>query len=179
MGCAAGAIMGMAPQVAEVAGMAGGAGVAKLQGKPDEFGPEGADEQQDRCEQLTRVTPGIEEIRESAGGEIESRQWRILRNAQNPLWMISPTRSAPTDGWEAKPEISRLNFQPPLTDSLQAGGKSMFLAYAPSDVKTPADSELFDSMTTAFGPATGSFDWRDRTYDYVMVPKLPCFKIQK
>jgi hypothetical protein len=179
-GCAAGALLGMAPQVAEVAGMTVGGGVSKLEGKPDEFGPEGAEEQTDRCEQLTRVTPGVEEVRETKDGSIESRQWRILHNSEHPAWMISPTKSAPgSDGWEPKPAISRLEFEPPLTDSLKAGGDSMFIAYAPSDVKTPADSDLFDSMTTAFGPAQGSFKWRDRTYDYSMVPKLPCFKPRK
>jgi hypothetical protein len=179
-GCAAAAIMGMAPQVAEVAGIAVGGGVSKMEGKPDEFGPEGADEQTDRCEQLTRVTPGVEEVRESKDGSIESRQWRILRNPNHPSWMIAPTKTAPgPDGWEAEPEISRLEFEPPLTDSLKAGGDSMFIAYAPSDVKTPADSELFDSLTTAFGPAQGSFKWRQRTYDYSMVSKLPCFKLVK
>ena len=177
-GCAAGALLGMAPQVVEVAGMAAGSGVARAQGKPDEFGPEGADEQRERCEQLTRETPGVEEVRQTRDGSIQSRQWRIL-HAVTPEWMISPTRTAPQDGWEAKPEISRLNFNPPLTESLKPGGQSMFVAYAPSDVKTPADSQVFESMTTAFGAAQGSFQWRQRNYDYVVVPKLPCFKISK
>ena len=177
-GCAAGALLSMAPQVVEVAGMAAGSGVSKMQGKPDEFGPEGADEQRERCEQLTHDTPGVEEIRQDKDGTIESRQWRIL-HAVTPEWMISPTKSAPQNGWESKPEISRLHFDPPLTDSLKAGGEPMFLAYAPSDVKTPADSQVFESMTSSFGAAQGSFEWRGRSYDYVMVPKLPCFKVPK
>jgi hypothetical protein len=179
VGCAASALIGMAPQAIEMAGMAAGSGVQSLQGKNEDVAGIDPAEMQERCEQLTRVTPGVEEVREAKDGVVESRRWRIVGNADQPAWMISPSKSAPVDGWESKPAISKLEFEPPLTESLKAGGDSQFLAYTPSDIKTPADSELFDSLTSVFGPAQGSFKWRERTYDYVMVPKLPCFKPRK
>ena len=34
-------------------------------------------------------------------------------------------------------------------------------------------------MTGAFGAGVGTFKWRDRTYSYVLVKDLPCFKPEK
>jgi hypothetical protein len=34
-------------------------------------------------------------------------------------------------------------------------------------------------MTSAFGPGVGTFKWRDRSYSYVLVKQLPCFKPAK
>ena len=57
--------------------------------------------------------------------------------------------------------------------------KPQFLAYAPAEVANPNDSEQFDSMTGAFGAGIGTFQWRERTYSYVVVKELPCFKPAK
>ncbi len=57
--------------------------------------------------------------------------------------------------------------------------KPQFLAYAPAEVSNPNDSEQFDSMTSAFGAGIGTFQWRGRTYSYVVVKELPCFKPAK
>jgi hypothetical protein len=163
--CAAGALLGMAPQVAEVAGMAVGGGIEKAKGNPDEINGISAEDQADRCDEITRDTPGVEEIRMTKDGMLESRQWRLVHSGGNPAWMMSPTKTAPADGWEAKPAISRLEFNPPLKDMVKAGGDSAFVAYVPSAVKTPADSDRFNALTSGFGPT-----------HYTVVPKLPCFK---
>jgi hypothetical protein len=174
--CAAGALLGMAPQVAEVTGMAVGAQIDKAKGNPDEIGGVAADDQADRCDEIARTTPGVEEIRLTKDGMLESRQWRLVHSGGTPAWMMSPTKTAPADGWEPKPAISRLEFNPPLKDMVKAGGDSAFVAYVPSAVRSPADSDRFDALTSGFGPTQGNFKWHDAIYDYTVVPKLPCFK---
>jgi hypothetical protein len=177
-GCAAGAI-GMvstyAPMVA-----AGGAQVVGSQVAMRESGGTGIpkDEEADRCDQLLRVPPGTEEVRKTKDGVIESRQWKIAENAGTPTWMLVAERSAPRDAWQPKPNIARLNFNPPLYQMLEPD-KPKFLAYAPADVVNPSDSEQFDSMTAAFGAGVGTFQWRERSYSYVVVKELPCFKPAK
>jgi hypothetical protein len=169
----------MAPQVAEVTGMAVGASIDKAKGKQDEINGVSADDQEDRCDEISRNTPGVEEIRLTKDGMLESRQWRLVHNGGNPAWMMSPTKSAPADGWEPKPAISRLEFNPPLQGMVKAGGDSAFVAYVPSAVRSPADSDLANALTSGFGPAQGNFKWHAAVYDYTVVPQLPCFKPMK
>jgi hypothetical protein len=57
--------------------------------------------------------------------------------------------------------------------------KPQYLAYAPASVINVSDSEQFDSMTEAFGSGVGTFRWRERSYSYVLVKELPCFKPEK
>lgn len=177
-GCAAGAV-GMVSSVAPMVA-AGSAQVIGSQVAMNQNGGAGVpkDEESDRCDQLLRVPPGIEEVRKTKDGAIESRQWKITQNAGGPVWMLVAAKTAPEDSWQPKPNIARLNFNPPLYQMLEPD-KPQFLAYAPADVVNPADSEQFDSMTAAFGPGIGTFEWRGRTYSYVTVKELPCFKPAK
>jgi len=174
-GCAVGAlslVTTVAPLVAS-----GSAQVIGSQVALNENGGTGVskDEESDRCDQLMRVPPGIEEVRKTKDGLIESRQWKIAENAGAPVWMLVAEKSAPQDSWQSKPNIARLNFKPPLYQMLEPD-RPQYLAYAPADVAAPADSEQFESMTGAFGAGVGTFQWRGRTYSYVVVKELPCFK---
>ncbi len=137
-----------------------------------------SNDQSDRCDQLLRVPPGIEEVRKTRDGLIESRQWKIAQNAGTPTWMLVREKSAPQDSWQPKPGITKLNFKPPLYEMLEPD-KPQFLAYAPMDVQSPYDSEQFDTMTSAFGAGVGAFEWKGRPYTYVVVKDLPCFKPAK
>ena len=174
-GCALGAL-GMVSTVAPMVA-SGGAEVVSAGVAMKENGGSGVskDEETDRCDQLLRVPPGIEEVRKTKDGLIEARQWKIADSAGAPVWMLVAEKSAPQDSWQPKPNITRLNFNPPLYQMLEPD-KSKFLAYAPADVVNPSDSEQFDSMTAAFGAGVGTFQWRGRTYSYVVVKELPCFK---
>lgn len=167
-----GAISTVAPMVA-----AGGAQLVGAQVAMRESGGTGVprDEQQDRCDQLLRVPPGVEEVRKTKVGVIESRQWKVAASAGNPAWMMAREKSAPQDSWLPKPGITKLNFNPPLYEMLEPD-KPQFMAYAPASVETPMDSEQFDSMTAAFGTGVGTFQWRGRPYTFVLVKELPCFK---
>lgn len=117
-------------------------------------------------------------MRKTLDGVIESRQWKVAQSAGAPTWMLVREKSAPQDSWQPKPGITKLNFKPPLYEMLEPN-KPQFLAYAPADVQTPYDSEQFDTMTSAFGPGVGAFEWRGRPYAFVVVKDLPCFKPAK
>jgi len=176
-GCAVGAVglvSTVAPMVAAGSAQVIGSQVAMRDSKSTV--PK--DDESDRCDQLLRVPPGIEEIRKTKVGLIESRQWKIVQSAGSPVWMLAANKSASEDAWQPKPNIARLNFNPPIFEML-APEKPQFMAYAPAEVTNPTDSEQFDSMTSAFGAGIGTFQWRGRTYSYVVVKELPCFKPAK
>jgi len=174
-GCAAGAVGVVSTVVPMVA--AGSAQVIGSQVAMRESGGTGAskDENADKCDQLLRAAPGVEEVRKNKDGWIESRQWKISQNSGGPAWMIVRTKDAPEDGWQPKPRIAELLFNPPLYQMLEPD-QPQYLAYAPANVVNVSDSEQFDSMTGAFGAGFGTFKWHGRSYSYVLVKELPCFK---
>jgi hypothetical protein len=174
-GCAAGAMGAVSTVVPMVA--AGSAEVIGSQVALKQAGGTGASKEDnaDQCDQLLRVPPGVEEVRKTKDGLIESRQWKISENSGGTVWMIVRTREAPKDGWQPKPGIAKLLFNPPLYQMLEPD-KPKYLAYAPADVVNVSDSEQFDSMTGAFGSGVGTFTWHGRPYSYVLVKELPCFK---
>ena len=96
-------------------------------------------------------------------------------NLQRPGLDDGSHRRSARDGWQPKPGITKLLFNPPLYQMLKPD-KPQYLAYAPADVLNVYDSEQFDSMTGAFGAGVGTFKWHDRSYTYVLVKELPCFK---
>ena len=167
----------VAPMVA-----AGSAEVIGSQVAMKEAGGTGAtkEDNADQCDQLLRVPIGVEEVRKTKDGVIESRQWKIAETSGDPIWIVARTQTenAPEDAWQPKPGITKLLFNPPLYQMLKPD-KPQYLAYAPANVVNVSDSEQFDSMTGAFGAGIGTFKWRDRTYSYVLVKELPCFKPAK
>jgi hypothetical protein len=174
-GCALGAIgvvTTVVPMVAAGSAQVIAAGVAMKEG-----GSTGASKEDnaDKCDQLLRVLPGVEEVRKNKDGLIESRQWKIGENAGTPTWRMVRTQDGPENGWQPKPGIANLLFNPPLYQMIEPD-KPEYLAYAPANVVNVSDSEQFDSMTGAFGAGVGTFKWHDRSYSYVLVKELPCFK---
>jgi hypothetical protein len=139
-----------------------------------------AEDNADKCDQLLRAPVGVEEVRKNKSGEIESRQWKIVQTSGEPIWIVarSQTEDSAKNAWQPKPAITNLLFNPPLNQVLEPD-KPEYLAYAPADVVNVSDSEQFDSMTTAFGAGIGTFKWRERSYSYVLVKELPCFKPAK
>jgi hypothetical protein len=172
-----GLVTTVAPAVAEGSAEVIGAQVAM---KEDSGTGASAEENGDKCDQLLRAPIGVEEVRKDKDGVIESRQWKIAETSSNPIWIVArtPSEDSPKDAWQPKPGITNLLFNPPLNEVLEPD-KPEYLAYAPVDVVNVSDSEQFDSMTGAFGTGIGTFKWRDRSYSYVLVKELPCFKPAK
>lgn len=179
-GCALGAV-GMVTTVAPMVAV-GSAEVIGSQVAMKEGGGTGAtkEDSADQCDQLQRAPIGVEEVRKTKDGVIESRQWKIAETSGDPIWIVARTQTenSDEDAWQPKPGITKLLFNPPLYQMLKPD-KPQYLAYAPANVVNVSDSEQFDSMTGAFGAGIGTFKWRDRTYSYVLVKELPCFNPAK
>ncbi len=172
-----GLVTTVAPTVAEGSAQLIGSQVAMKEGSGTGAS---AEENADKCDQLLRAPIGVEEVRKDKDGVIESRQWKIAETSGNPIWIVArtPSEDSPKSAWQPKPGITNLLFNPPLNEVLEPD-KPEYLAYAPVDVVNVSDSEQFDSMTGAFGTGIGTFKWRDRSYSYVLVKELPCFKPAK
>src|SRR5208337_2564308 len=112
---------------------------------------------QEHCDELVTASPGVEEVR-SNHGTIESRQWTLIANGSARRWVFVRVNDGAPDGWAPKPGIDKLNFQPPLEPAL-AATPDLFLAYAPVDDQTPADSRQSATARSVFGPAQGDFTW--------------------
>lgn len=176
-GCAVGAlgaVSTVAPMVA--AGSAQVPSILKEGG--GDTGATSKDDNSDTCDQLLRVPPGVEQVRKDKDGVIESRQWKVIDTVGSPSWIVIHTKDGPEDAWLPKPGIVNLSFNPPLGETLKPD-EPQYLAYAPADVVQVSDSEQFDSMTSAFGAGMGTFKWHNRSYSYVLVKELPCFKPAK
>jgi hypothetical protein len=179
-GCAAGAIGAVstvAPMVAAGSAQVISSGAIMKEGGGD-TGATSKDDNADKCDQLLRVPPGVEEVRKDKDGVIESRQWTVINTVGSPTWIVIHNKDEPENAWQPKPSIVKLLFNPPLDEMLKPD-EPQYLAYAPADVVNISDSEQFDSMTDAFGAGIGTFKWRDRPYSYVLVKELPCFKPAK
>jgi hypothetical protein len=179
LGACAGAML---PGLAATAmqGGASAAGYAAIQmgeKSADRHTPGSLEDQQERCDALVGAPPEIEEVRKNKQDVIEARQWRLV-NPPNPRWMIVQSKTGPADAWEPKPRISKLQFSPPLIDQLDYE-KTQFIAYAPNNLDSVDNSRAMTSITEAFGEPAGTFQWRGTTYGYTMVPRLPCFPIEK
>jgi hypothetical protein len=171
-GCAAAALANMAPMGVAAAQVVTISAAEQASGG----GEDAKDEQSDRCQDLVKATPGIEEVRKAKDNSIESRQWRLTERDGSPVWLFVRTKTAPEDGWEPHSKrIASLKFTPPLADML-VPGEPEFLAYAPVTATTPAEGDQMASMTSSFGAGDGVFEFRGRTYSFVLTKKLPCFK---
>jgi hypothetical protein len=179
-GCAAAGALGLVTQVAPEVAMGSAQLIGAQASMKDSRGGVSNEDNPDKCEQLVRAQPGVEEIRKTKDGVIESRQWKIAQTSGDPIWIVARTQTENTskDAWAPKPGISKLLFTPPLYQMLKPD-ESEYLAYAPTEMVNVADSEQFDSMTEAFGSGEGTFKWHDRSYTFVLVKELPCFKPEK
>lgn len=133
------------------------------------------EEPRQRCDQLAMATPGVEELRTNHGS-IESRQWRLIANGAAPRWAFVRANDGAADGWAPKPGLDKLGFQPPLEPALNSAS-SVFLAYAPVQGESLADSQKSATVREVFGPAQGDFTWRGRKYSYTLTRELPCFPL--
>ncbi len=111
---------------------------------------------------------------ESNHGAVESRQWTLIADGAARRWVFVRVTDGGPDGWAPKPGIDKLNFQPPLEPAL-AATPDLFLAYAPVDGQTLADSQQSTTTREVFGPAQGDFTWHGRKYSYTLSSELPCF----
>ncbi len=177
-------VSGCSPQVASIAPLemaslemaalprtaesAAAPGAAETSETPDK------EEHAARCAQLLKAPPGVEEIRIGRTGAIESRELHLVQSEPHPQWVVYRHKKSAPDGWRPQPRIAALHFVPPLRGILP-NDEPRYLAYAVTIADQLADGERMMSVVENFGSRTGTFQWRNRTYSYVLVKKLPCF----
>lgn len=131
------------------------------------------EDQSERCVQLFNAPPEIEELRRKSDGGLESREIRLDASGPGPRWVgYRPKGNAAP--WRSQSTIARLHFSPPFYDAIP-DHQPRFLVYAKSVAETAQDSEQMMSAAQEFGNHVGTFEWRDKVYNYAVVDKLPCF----
>jgi len=127
-----------------------------------------------KCQQLVRNLPGVEEIRRTPTLAIESREMRLERTAESYRWVVYRSRGSSPDGWRTQNGLDKLHFNPPLQDLLPDKNPA-YIAYAIGIAETPEDGERMMSVADNFGPKVGTFEWRAKTFSYTVSKQLPCF----
>ncbi|MGH8596037.1 MAG: hypothetical protein ACREXT_05200, partial [Gammaproteobacteria bacterium] len=81
-------------------------------------------------------------------------------------WMYAPTNGSnlPHDA----------TFTPPLADAV-ANDETRYLAYAPAIADTAAEGEQATTLAVVFGGVEGTIRTNSRTYNFALVPNLPCY----
>jgi hypothetical protein len=133
------------------------------------------EEDASKCEQLRTGMPYVTEVRKTADGGIELRQWGLGGNSGKPQWIIIYGRNASPEGWRHGPDLGELDFSPPLETAFAATEKARYLVFAPAQASDTRENEQLVSFISFFGPADGTFQWRGRTYNYAVAKALPCF----
>jgi hypothetical protein len=132
------------------------------------------DEKAERCGQLLHAPPNVEEVRRQPDGSIESREIRLVVSQDNSQWVVYRNKDSSPQGWVPRRGLDRLHFDPPLGAILPPNG-ARYVAYAADVPEKAEDSEQMISVAEDFGPPSGTFQWRSRTYNYTLVKELPCF----
>ena len=128
----------------------------------------------DSCQQLEVELPGVIELRRSAGGTPEYRELQVSDSIDQRQWAPIADSETTADGWRPAVNFLQMNFSPPLGAVIPETA-SNFLAYAPSQFISQADSDRLIAMTSNFGKPAGTFTWGGRHYHYVVTSTLPCF----
>jgi len=109
---------------------------------------------------------------------IESRQWKIVQNAGSPAWTLAAQKARPRiRGSRSLTSRGSISIHRFMTCSRRRN--LSFSPMLPRRSPPHLTVSQFDSMTSAFGAGIGTFQWRERTYSYVVVKELPCFKPAK
>ena len=127
-----------------------------------------------KCDQLVSAMPYVAEVRRTAEGGLEIRQWGLSAAAGKPQWKVIPGKHSTAEGWRPEPNLTDLNFTPPLQTVL-AASRARYLIFAPLQANDAGENEQMVSFISAFGPADGMFSWRGRPYKYAVSKTLPCF----
>jgi hypothetical protein len=158
-GAGAAAAVGFGVQAAEAAGVV----TASAAGGNQRID---SDDRAARCDQLSNSPPYVAQI---AAGRLWP--WTLQEVGEDARW--APASLAPSAS------LSDLHFTPPLAHFDPSSKKKQFLAYAPMNSQTIADSEQLTSLVGSFETAAGTFSLESRVYRYALVNKLPCFPLAR
>jgi hypothetical protein len=128
------------------------------------------------CGQLKHEPPGVIELRMSAAGAPEYRELRPDTGLEQVQWRPITDDDTGADGWRPAVNFLQMEFNPPLAPEVPPAA-SVYMAYAPQKNESWSQQDHRASLSTFFGPPTGSFSWNDKLYEYVLVKTVPCFPL--
>jgi hypothetical protein len=158
--------------------VAAGVGAATHQeterSKREEDSRKSAMDSDDSCNQLEVEVPGVIELRRNGAGTPEYRELQLSDSLDQRQWAPIADQETTADGWRPAVNFLQMDFSPPL-GAVVPESASSFLAYAPSQFVSQADSDRLAAMTSNFGKPLGTFAWSGHYYHYVVTSTLPCF----
>ena len=126
------------------------------------------------CQMMALSHPDmvLVELRKNGSGAPEYRELHLLNSANEAHWTPVLTANAGADGWLPAVNFLKMDFQPPLADSIPSSG-SCYLAYAPLAID-PTDSIQTAALKSGAGGPVATFSWGGRVYQYEVARTPPC-----
>jgi hypothetical protein len=126
------------------------------------------------CDMGGRPLPQLIELRTDERGTTMYRPLNLGGPAIEPqLPQRTVGQAGGQSAWREMGDLAGMHFQPSLQSQL-APSSVIFLAYAPVQVRGPAEKSELDALNHDFAPTAGLFDWDDRVFLYSAVHQLPC-----
>ena len=126
------------------------------------------------CQMMAITHPDtvLVELRKNSTGAPEYRELHLQNSTDEAHWTPSVDSETGPDGWIPAVNFLKMNFQPPLTNSIPDAG-SCYLAYAPiaMDPNDPYQAAELKSDTAS---GVDTFSWDGRVYQYMVARTLPC-----
>ncbi|HVB81649.1 MAG TPA: hypothetical protein VNE82_17085 [Candidatus Binataceae bacterium] len=167
-GCLAGAALQLVPEVAQLATGAGALGASAVHG--DDKLDQQSDAPGAACDDIKASAPLVIELRTAASAPLSFRNLILVTpHKKTPYWEAQ-------GDWRAGSDLARMGFDPPLEKLLPAGPQS-YIVYAPLQPRDEREQGQLENLMVAFGADVGTFQSQQRTFDYTIVTRLPCFPV--
>jgi len=126
------------------------------------------------CQMMAIAHPDmvLVELRKNSAGAPEYRELHLQNSADEAHWIPTADSETGPDGWIPAVNFLKMNFQPPLTNSIPDVG-TCYLAYAPIAMD-PNDPYQAAQLKSATGSGVDTFSWGGRVYQYTVARTLPC-----
>jgi hypothetical protein len=123
------------------------------------------------CDMGERPLPRLIELRTDKLGTTMYRPLNLGGPMTDPQHAVAQVGGL--GAWRDMGDLAGMHFQPGLQSQL-APSSVIFLAYAPTQARDPAEQSQLDALNHDFRPPSGIFDWDNRVFLYSAVHQLPC-----
>jgi hypothetical protein len=126
------------------------------------------------CQMMALSHPDmvLVELRKNGAGVPEYRELHLQNSTDEAHWTPTVDSEAGADGWLPAVNFLKMDFQPPLADSIPTSG-SCYLAYAPLAIDPTDSYQTAELQSPAAGPVP-TFSWGGRVYQYMVARTPPC-----
>jgi hypothetical protein len=126
------------------------------------------------CQMMALTHPDmvLVELRKNGAGALEYRELHLQNSTDEAHWTPTVDSETGPDGWLPAVNFLKMDFQPPLADSIPSTG-SCYLAYAPLAID-PTDSVQAAALQSPAAGQVPTFSWGGRVYQYQVARTPPC-----